>query len=78
MSNDGDNIIVIQLKDGGLGDDDLTENGVIINEGRLEVIVTPEEKEVKIGKLYYLAGFDNNPTADDIAEIVPLTSQGAL
>jgi hypothetical protein len=32
-SNDGDNVITIALKDGGLGDDDLTANGVIVDQG---------------------------------------------
>jgi len=32
-SNDGDNVIEIQLIDGGLGDDDLTANGVIVDQG---------------------------------------------
>jgi hypothetical protein len=31
--NDGDNIITITLTDGDLGDDDLAENGVIIDQG---------------------------------------------
>ncbi len=31
--NDGDNIITITLQDGGLGDDDLTANGVIVDQG---------------------------------------------
>jgi len=31
--NDGDNVITITLKDGELGDDDLTANGVIIDQG---------------------------------------------
>jgi len=32
-SNDGDNIITIQLQDGGIGDDDLTVNGIIADDG---------------------------------------------
>ncbi|MFZ3168600.1 MAG: choice-of-anchor U domain-containing protein [Candidatus Methanoperedens sp.] len=32
-SNDGDNIIIIQLQDGGLGDDDGIANGIIIDAG---------------------------------------------
>ena len=32
-SNDGDNIITIQLTDGGLGDDDGIANGVIVDQG---------------------------------------------
>jgi len=32
-SNDGDNVIIIVLTDGGLGDDDLTANGVIVDQG---------------------------------------------
>jgi len=32
-SNDGDNVIIIALTDGGLGDDDLTANGVIVDQG---------------------------------------------
>ena len=32
-SNDGDNVITITLTDGGLGDDDLTANGVIVDDG---------------------------------------------
>ena len=32
-SNDGDNVIIIALTDGGLGDDDLTVNGVIVDQG---------------------------------------------
>ena len=31
--NDGDNVITIELTDGGLGDDDLTANGTIIEPG---------------------------------------------
>ncbi len=31
--DDGDRIIVITLTDGGIGDDDLTENGVIVDDG---------------------------------------------
>jgi len=31
--DDGDNVITITLVDGGLGDDDLTENGVIVDQG---------------------------------------------
>ena len=31
--NDGDNVIIITLFDGGLGDDDLEPNGIIIDEG---------------------------------------------
>jgi hypothetical protein len=31
--NDGDNVITITLTDGGLGDDDLTPNGVIVDQG---------------------------------------------
>ena len=31
--DDGDNIITITLTDGGLGDDDLTANGVIVDDG---------------------------------------------
>ena len=31
--NDGDNVITITLTDGGLGDDDLTANGVIVDDG---------------------------------------------
>jgi hypothetical protein len=31
--NDGDNVITITLTDGGLGDDDLTANGVIVDQG---------------------------------------------
>lgn len=31
--NDGDNVITIELTDGGLGDDDLTANGTIIDDG---------------------------------------------
>jgi len=33
QSNDGDNVIVITLQDGGLGDDDLIANGVIVDAG---------------------------------------------
>lgn len=32
-SNDGDNVITLQLQDGGIGDDDLTENGIIVDTG---------------------------------------------
>ncbi len=32
-SNDGDNVITITLRDGGLGDDDLTANGSIVDQG---------------------------------------------
>ncbi|HDN68744.1 MAG TPA: hypothetical protein ENG23_04100 [Methanomicrobia archaeon] len=32
-SNDGDNIITIQLTDGGIGDDDGVANGVIVDQG---------------------------------------------
>lgn len=32
-SNDGDNIITITLRDGGIGDDDLTANGSIADQG---------------------------------------------
>ncbi len=32
-SNDGDNVITIQLQDGGVGDDDLTANGIILDAG---------------------------------------------
>ncbi|MGB8216492.1 MAG: LamG-like jellyroll fold domain-containing protein [Candidatus Methanoperedens sp.] len=32
-SNNGDNIITIQLQDGGIGDDDLTANGIIVDNG---------------------------------------------
>ncbi len=32
-SNDGDNIITIQLTDGGIGDDDSVANGVIVDQG---------------------------------------------
>ncbi|MCK4528462.1 S8 family serine peptidase, partial [candidate division WOR-3 bacterium] len=32
-SNDGDNIITITLQDGGIGDDDGVENGVIVDQG---------------------------------------------
>jgi hypothetical protein len=31
--NDGDNVIMITLQDGGLGDDDLNANGVIVDQG---------------------------------------------
>jgi hypothetical protein len=31
--DDGDNVITITLVDGGLGDDDLTANGVIVDQG---------------------------------------------
>jgi hypothetical protein len=31
--NDGDNVITITLRDGGMGDDDLTANGVIVDDG---------------------------------------------
>ena len=31
--DDGDNVIIITLVDGGLGDDDLTANGVIVDQG---------------------------------------------
>lgn len=31
--DDGDNVITTTLVDGGLGDDDLTENGVIVDQG---------------------------------------------
>ena len=32
-SNDGDNVITITLTDGGVGDDDLTANGTIVDQG---------------------------------------------
>lgn len=32
-SNDGDNVITLQLRDGGIGDDDLTANGIIVDAG---------------------------------------------
>lgn len=32
-SNDGDNVITIQLQDGGIGDDDGIANGVIVDQG---------------------------------------------
>lgn len=32
-SNDGDNVITLQLQDGGAGDDDQTANGIILNAG---------------------------------------------
>jgi hypothetical protein len=31
--NDGDNVITITLRDGGLGDDDLSANGIIVDQG---------------------------------------------
>jgi hypothetical protein len=31
--NDGDNVITITLTDGGLGDDDLSGNGIIVDQG---------------------------------------------
>jgi hypothetical protein len=36
-SNDGDNIIIIQLTDGGIGDDDGIVNGVIVDAGGLGI-----------------------------------------
>jgi DNA repair exonuclease SbcCD nuclease subunit len=33
VSNDGDNVITIQLQDGGIGDDDLKANGIITSAG---------------------------------------------
>ena len=37
LSNDGDNIITIQLTDGGIGDDDSVANGVIVDDGGLGI-----------------------------------------
>ncbi len=31
LSNGGDNVIVVQFTDGGIRDDDLSENGVIVD-----------------------------------------------
>jgi len=33
LSNDGDNVVVIELTDGGLGDDDAVTNGIIVDVG---------------------------------------------
>ena len=41
FSNDGDNIIVIQLQDGGIGDGDLTANGVITDPGGPGIPIKP-------------------------------------
>jgi hypothetical protein len=41
LSNDGDNIIIIQLTDGGIGDDDGVANGVIVDVGGPGVPVSP-------------------------------------
>jgi len=38
LSNDGDNIVVVQLIDGGVGDDDGIENGIIVDAGGLGVV----------------------------------------
>lgn len=39
-SNDGDNIITIQLQDGGMWDDDLTANGEIVHAGGPGITIT--------------------------------------
>jgi len=45
-SDDGDNVITITLVDGGLGDDDLTADGVIIDEGGPGKVPAPSTSAV--------------------------------
>jgi len=65
--DDGDRIIVITLTDGGTGDDDLTENGVIVDDGG------PSLPMSKKGDL----NSDGNVTPADAAIALRLAATGA-
>ncbi len=72
-SNDGDNVITIQLQDGGVGDDDLTANGIILDaggpaisiagkvtgEGWITSPVTPARKNNNKATFEFVARYDN-------------------
>jgi len=70
--NDGDNVITITLVDGGLGDDDLVANGVIVDQGG---------PGVPTYTLTYTAGANGtitapatSPTTHDSGAIVTITA----
>lgn len=72
-SNDGDNVITIQLQDGGVGDDDLTANGIILDaggpaipiagkvtgDGWITSPVTPARKNNNKATFEFVARYDN-------------------
>ncbi|MEA1895077.1 MAG: choice-of-anchor U domain-containing protein [Euryarchaeota archaeon] len=65
--NDGDRIIVITLTDGGIGDDDLTEDGVIVDDGGPSLTMS------KKGDLNH----DGNVTPADAAIALRIAASGA-
>ena len=55
--NDGDNVITIELTDGGLGDDDLTANGTIVDDGGPGYYIPVGGEAYAASKLTILAPF---------------------